>query len=233
MGFRKKALLVYENKHNADALSRHLRKDGFEVFATPSELEGLAYAEAYCPDICLVAAVLNDGDGIALLKAVREWSQMPVIVFSKRRGERTALEALNSGADDFIRLPCGAELIMARIRLAIRRYNSSNNFSVPENCYVLGELRVDCGGHRVFLSGRDIGLTQSEYRIIALLAKHSGSICTYGYILSQLWGPKFATDNEILRVNMTKIRRKFGGKEAASRYITTVKGVGYIMEESR
>ena len=196
-------------------------------------------AEAYslitsqCPDVVLLDLGLPDMDGMKILKSVREWSTMPVIVVSARTHEKDKVEALDLGADDYITKPFGTSELLARIRTAIRHTRTAclNQNGAASGLFVSGDLTIDYDKHRVYVEGRDVGLTQNEYKIVSLLGKYAGKVMTYDYIIKEIWGPNMKNDNRILRVNMANIRRKIEKNPAEPQYIFTEVGVGYRIVE--
>lgn len=231
MNKKMKVLIAYENDGDAVHLAGQLRENGYDVFLAASlrQVELLAYS--HCPDILILGLRLEDAEGTAVLKSIRIWSCMPVIVFSDHDSESLMLDALDNGADDYMLKPFSTAQLISRMKVAMRHYITSNNFRGSGGRYSIGDLVIDCDECRVLLEGRDVHLTQSEFRIVALLAKHHGSVCTYEYLLSQLWGPNVSHNNEILRVNVTKIRKKLNDTPSHPRYIFTQPGVGYRMAD--
>lgn len=229
---KKKVLIAYECKANALDIGRVLRDMDYEVVMTGSGREAEIIVQSHCPDIVLLGVALDIKDGISVLRSIRRWYCMPVIVFSSSLNECDMLDALESGADDYIGKPFSMAQLLSRMKVAMRHYISSYDLRGSAESIRIGDLEIDCDECRVLVSGRDAELTKNEFRIVALLAKHPGRVCTYDYIMEQLWGPNYFADNEILRVNMAKIRRKLNDLAAAPRYIFTVSGVGYRMAES-
>lgn len=154
---------------------------------------------------------------------------MPVVVVSARTHERDKVEALDLGADDYITKPFGTSEPLARIRTAIRHARAA--CLAPEGMqtgvFHSGGLMIDYDKHRVYIDGKDVGLTQNEYKIVSLLGKYGGKVLTYDFIIREIWGPNMKTDNRILRVNMANIRRKIEKNPAQPEYIFTEVGVGY------
>ena len=176
---------------------------------------------------------LPDMDGMTILRSVREWSKVPILVVSARSHERDKVEALDAGADDYLTKPFGTEELLARIRAAIRHTRTPDGAAAVANSgvFTAADLTIDYGKHRVYISGRDAGLTQNEYKLVALLGLHADKVLTYDYLIKELWGPSARSDNQILRVNMANIRRKIEKNPAQPAYIFTESGVGYRMIE--
>ena len=188
---------------------------------------------SHCPDLIVLDLGLPDMDGMELLRKIRSWSSLPVVVVSARSHERDKVTALDAGADDYLTKPFGTAELLARVRTAIRhtRTVSGNSEIAREGTYSVGDLVVDFNKHQALIKGENVKLTQSEFRIVALLAKHAGKVLTYDYIMKELWGPRAGSDNQILRVNMANIRRKIEENPAEPKYLFTEVGVGYRIAE--
>ena len=172
-------------------------------------------------------------DGMQIIEAVRQWTQLPILVVSARSHERDKVMALEKGADDYITKPFGAAELLARIRVAIRHSRNgigSGNIA-KSGKFIAGDLTIDYDKHQVLVSGENAHLTQNEFRIVALLGKCAGKVLTYDFIMKELWGPQSKGNNQILRVNMANIRRKIEKNPAEPQYIFTEVGVGYRMVE--
>ena len=183
-----------------------------------------------CPDLVLLDLGLPDTDGQIFIRAVRRWSQVPILVVSARTHERDKVQSLDLGADDYITKPFGTPELLARVRTALR-HAAQRSSGTTTGHYQYQDLTVDCDRRRVLLHGEDIHLTQNEYKILSLLARHSGKVLTYDQIIQHVWGANAAGDNRILRVNMANIRRKLEANPAEPKYIFTEIGVGYRMAE--
>ena len=166
-----------------------------------------------------------------LIEAIREWTQLPIIVVSARTLEKDKVEALDKGADDYITKPFSAAELLARVRVAIRHTRASAIISGSQK-YVSGDLTVDYDKHMVTIKGENCHLTQNEFKIVALLSRCGGKVLTYDFIMKELWGPQSRGSNQILRVNMANIRRKIEKNPANPKYIFTEVGVGYRMVEA-
>ena len=228
-----KVLIVEDEKSILKLLRTILTANQYDVIEAATGTEALSLINSHCPDLILLDLGLPDMDGNSLLHAVRKWSSTPIIVISARTHELDKVEALDLGADDYITKPFGTSELLARIRMALRHTQtmSQNEQIARTGCFRSGGLTIDYNKYRVYVDGVDAQLTQSEYRIVALLGKHAGRVLTYDFLMKQLWGPNSSGDNKILRVNMANIRRKIEKKPSQPKYIFTETGVGYRMAE--
>ena len=162
----------------------------------------------------------------------RTWSSVPIIVLSARTQEQEKVRALDLGADDYLTKPIGTSELLARIRTALRHSNRLNTDSpLYKRPFHAKGLTIDFEKHLVSVDGKDVHLTQIEFKIISLLAQNSGRVMTYDTIISNIWGPYADDDNSILRVNMAHIRRKLEQNPAEPQYVFTEIGIGYRMIE--
>ena len=185
-----------------------------------------------CPDLILLDLGLPDIDGMEIIRQVRTWASIPIIVISARTQEQEKVTALDLGADDYLTKPIGTSELLARIRTAMRHSNKLNTDSLLyKRPFQAKDLIIDFEKHLVTLNGNEIHLTQNEFKIISLLAKNSGRVMTYDSIIENIWGPYADGDNSILRVNMAHIRRKLEKNPAEPEYIFTEIGIGYRMIE--
>lgn len=227
----KGTILIIEDEENIrDFIATSLRAQQFKAVTAKSAREGITLAASLCPDVILLDLGLPDMDGLEVIKNVRSWSMMPILVISARSGEREKVEALDLGADDYITKPFGSSELMARIRTAVRHGAIVAGLGAPSELFSTGGLQIDFGKRSVRVDGTEVHLTQVEYKIVALLARNAGQVMTYDAIISHVWGPYMVDDNNrILRVNMANIRRKLEKNPAEPRYIHTEIGVGYRM----
>ncbi len=231
MVFKRKILIAYKHKRDLSSLMRRLKTDSSEIFFTASGEAAVGMAQSHCPELILLGTQLDDMDGISVLRSIRGWLEVPVIMLAPECRERDVMMSLESGADDFIVLSSSVGEMLLRIGTAVRHRQNMQSGVVDRNSFSVGELVVDYDRLRAYVSGKDADLTHNEFRIVSLLSRNAGSICTYEYLISQLWGPNADTDNQILRVNMANIRRKIECDSATPRYISTISGVGYRMAE--
>ncbi|MDD3242608.1 MAG: response regulator transcription factor [Eubacteriales bacterium] len=226
-------LLVEDEANIAGFMTAILTANHYGVRRARDGAEAMMMVSSYCPDAVILDLGLPDVDGMDLIRKIREWSQIPIIVVSARTHERDKVSALDLGADDYITKPFGTSELLARVRTALRhaRAGSIPNGAGQSGSFCAGRLRVDYDKRHVYLEEEDIHLTQNEYRIVALLAQYAGRVLTYDFLIKNIWGPNAAGDNQILRVNMANIRRKLEKNPAAPEYIFTEMGVGYRMIE--
>ncbi len=211
-------------------LSTVLTANGYKVLTSVSGEEALSLIPSYCPDLILLDLGLPDMDGTEIIKNIRNWSSLPIIVVSARGHEKEKVLALDLGADDYITKPFGTSELLARIRTALRHSFHVDNLEAA-HIYNNGSLKINFDKRTVTVDGEDVHLTQNEYKILVLIAKHEGKVLTYDYILREIWGPYADKDNQILRVNMANIRRKLEKNPAEPKYILTEVGVGYRMND--
>ena len=222
-------LLVEDDDRIRSFLQTVLTSNGYNVLETTNARTALSIAASHNPDLMLLDLGLPDMDGQQLIRALREWSRMPIVVVSARGHEKDKVTALDSGADDYITKPFGIAELMARIRAALRNSPLRIPSSTVENTFHAHGLFIDTEKRVVKVDDVPIHLTQIEYKIVALLSRNAGKVLTYDVILREVWGPYASCDTQLLRVNMANIRRKIEKDPAVPEYITTEIGVGYRM----
>ncbi len=234
MKLRDKVLIVEDEQNISNFISTVLSANNFDVLIAETGTQALSMITSHCPDLIILDLGLPDIDGTDILRAVRSWSNLPVIVVSARTHEHDKVTALDMGADDYIEKPFGTSELLARIRTAIRHTRTAlDNSSIAQSGkFSVGGLTVDYDKHHVLVDGQDVHLTLNEFKIVALLGKYAGKVLTYDFLIKEIWGPKAKADNQILRVNMANIRRKIEKNPADPQYIFTEIGGGYRMLES-
>lgn len=222
-------LIVEDEPAIRDILSTAFSHQGYSVVEARTLAEGLTLAASHQPDLILLDLGLPDGDGMTLLHKIREWSTVPIIVVSARQNEEEKVEALDAGADDYVTKPFGNQELLARARTSLRRHQALAN---PQHSqlFCVDGLVLDFKKRTLNVDGNAVHLTPIEYKIVALLAKHTGQVLTHDAIIKEVWGP-YASDSQVLRVNMANIRRKIEKNPADPQYILTEVGVGYRMAE--
>ena len=225
-------LLVEDEKNICDFISTSLSAQDYRISTAHTGKEALPIITSQCPDLILLDLGLPDMDGIEIIHQVRTWSSVPIIVLSARTQEQEKVRALDLGADDYLTKPIGTSELLARIRTALRHSNRLNTDSpLYKRPFHAKGLTIDFEKHLVSVDGKDVHLTQIEFKIISLLAQNSGRVMTYDTIISNIWGPYADDDNSILRVNMAHIRRKLEQNPAEPQYVFTEIGIGYRMIE--
>lgn len=229
-----KVLVVEDDMNISNFISSVLSANNYEPLIAHTGQQAYALATSACPDVILLNMGLPDMDGMDVIRFVRQWSSIPIIVVSARIKERDKVDALDAGADDYITKPFGTSELLARIRTVLRRsaFASLEKADVNSPYFSCGDFFLDYNKHQAKIGNINVHLTQSEYRIVSLLCRNAGRVLTYDYIAKQIWGPRVSEDNQKLRVNMANIRRKIEKNPAVPEYISTEVGVGYIMKES-
>lgn len=233
MNIRERILIVEDEKSISHFISTVLTNNGYETIQARSGSEAQSIISSHCPDLIILDLGLPDMDGLNILRQLREWSSLPVVVVSARSHEKDKVQALDLGADDYLTKPFGTDELLARVRTAIRhtRTSSGNDEIAQKGTYTVGDLVIDYNKHQALVRGENVKLTLSEFRIVALLGKYAGKVLTYDFIIKELWGPRAGGDNQILRVNMANIRRKIEKNPAEPEYLFTEVGVGYRLAE--
>jgi two-component system, OmpR family, KDP operon response regulator KdpE len=196
---------------------------GYRVWEAATGEEGLVEAATRRPEIVLLDLSLPDTSGVAVLKRLREWSSVPVLILSVHDAEREKVAALDAGADDYVTKPFHTEELLARLRVAQRRKVTESNVQLFEH----SGLSVDFVGREVRFRGKPIHLTPTEYSLLRLLAINAGKVLTSGYILREIWGPKSTEQSQYLRVYASQLRSKLVLAGAQKTLIKTETGVGY------
>lgn len=229
----KNTILLIEDEENIRTfISTTLKNQGYKITSASNGKDGMHLAASLCPDIVLLDLGLPDLDGMDVIKHLRAWSAVPIIVISARTNEHEKAKALDCGADDYITKPFGTVELLARIRTSLRHGNQMKDLtSIQQKPYHCGNLTIDFDRHVVTLHDTIIHLTQIEYKLLTLLAKNSGKVLTYSFLMEKIWGPYVDSNNQILRVNMANIRRKIEENPATPEYVFTEIGVGYRMAE--
>lgn len=225
---RYKILIIEDEANICNFLKTLLTTNNYQVFIAENATQGKMMFKSYCPDLLLLDLGLPDKDGLELLKEIREESPTPIIVLSARFDERDKVTALDLGANDYVTKPFGTAELQARIRTAIR---NSNPFigNYTQGKFQSGDMEIDYDERKVYLAGEDLKLTQTEYNIVALLARRAGRVLTYAEIIQAVWGADDVGSTKKLQVNMANIRKKMGVKPGTNKYIQNELCIGYRM----
>jgi len=201
-----------------------LGSEGYLVLEAETAQQGLQEAASKPPDLVLLDLGLPDMDGIEVIRRLREWTAVPIIIISARGQEQDKVAGLDSGADDYITKPFSVPELMARIRVAMRHANRTDDESAV---FVSGDLKVDLARRLVFINEQEVRLTPIEFKLLAILVKHAGKVLTHRQILKEVWGPAYAEDNHSLRVFVHQLRHKLEADPAQPKWLITEAGVGY------
>jgi two-component system KDP operon response regulator KdpE len=199
---------------------------GFEIHEADSGKSGLVMAGTRKPDLLILDLGLPDMDGIDVVKALREWTSVPVIILSARDLESDKVAALDAGADDYLTKPFGVDELLARIRVALR-HAARVGETDGEQVYASHGLKVDLGARSVSRDGEEVHLTPIEYRLLTILVRHAGKVLTHRQLLTQVWGPSYVENSHYLRIYMGALRHKLERDPAQPQLLLTEAGVGY------
>ena len=225
-------LIIEDEKNICEFIATTLKAQGYKAITTALGRDGLSLIASQCPELILLDLGLPDIDGMEVIKQVRSYSAIPIIVISARTQEKEKVMALDLGADDYITKPFGSNELLARIRTALRHGNRpAGGGAAVDRPYKAKGLVIDFDKRLVAVDGESVHLTQVEFKIVSCLARNSGRVITYDSLISHVWGPYADDNNRILRVNMANIRRKLEKNPAEPQFILTEIGVGYRMAE--
>jgi two-component system KDP operon response regulator KdpE len=221
-----KILVVEDDKNIRQCLRVPLARQGYRVIESRTGREAIEYVLDQKPDMLLLDLGLPDIDGLDVIRLLRGWSNIPIVVLSARCRETDKVKALDLGADDYLTKPFTVGELLARLRVAARHAAEAKSEPV-ESTFVLDTLRVERDRRRVFVGGAEVHLTSIEYQILITLIKVAGSVVTHRQLLTQVWGPEDATETQYLRVYMTYLRRKIEPDPTRPRFLLTEPGIGY------
>lgn len=207
-----------------------LRTEGYDVIAALNGADALDMMEREVPDLIILDLMMPVMDGVEFLRRMREWSQTPVLVLSGRQNQQNKVECLDMGADDYLAKPFGVDELLARIRAILRRATPSAEGLDRPN-FTTGGLRVDFSRRRVVVDGADVALTATEYSLLRQLALECGKVFGHAELLKRVWGPEYGDELEYLHVYMSRLRRKIEADPRHPKYIKTIPGVGYMLQD--
>jgi len=199
---------------------------GYRLYEATTGADGLIEVASRQPDVVIVDLGLPDMDGLEVIRRMREWTAVPVIVLSARGQERDKVTALDAGADDYISKPFGAGELLARIRVALR-HTAGASHEGEDAAFKVGDLEVDQLRRHVTMRGAEIKLTPIEYKLLTTLVRHAGKVVTHQQLLRDVWGPSHDDQAHYVRVYMAHLRHKLETEPARPRYLLTEPGVGY------
>jgi two-component system KDP operon response regulator KdpE len=211
-------------------LRASLGAEGYRVREAWTVADGVREVAAEHPDVVLLDLGLPDGDGLDLVRRVREWSAVPIVVVSARGREEEKVAALDAGADDYLPKPFGTKELLARLRVALRHARAAVAPGGP--VLEVGPLRMDLDRHEAEVGGRPVRLTPIEWRLLAYLAAHAGKVLTHAQILKEVWGPSAGAHSHYVRVYMAELRKKIEADPSRPRLLLTEPGVGYRLADA-
>ncbi|MDD6032350.1 MAG: response regulator transcription factor [Oscillospiraceae bacterium] len=223
-------LVVEDDMAVSNLISTTLETQSYQYHTAKNGSEAILEAASYRPDVILLDLGLPDMDGVDIIRKVRSWSSMPIIVVSARSEDRDKVEALDAGADDYLTKPFSVDELLARLRVALRRVHYDNEKqNAEQSVYENGALKIDYAAGCVYRDGKELHLTPIEYRLLCLLSRNTGKVLTHNYILREVWGNTLSSDTPSLRVFMATLRKKIEPVPSEPRYIQTHVGIGYRM----
>jgi two-component system, OmpR family, KDP operon response regulator KdpE len=222
-------LVIEDDAQIRNFLRASLASNGYRVIEATDGAEGLSKAEARNPDLVLLDLGLPDMDGLEVTRRLREWGTVPIVVLSARGREQDKIRALDAGADDYLTKPFWVGELRARIRVALRHAARAGH-EPRERVLTAGALRLDLEQHKAFVADGEVHLTPTQFKLFATLMKHPDKVLTHRQLLEEVWGPKYGSNTEYLRVYMAQLRRKLETNAARPRYLTTEPGVGYRLK---
>ena len=223
-------LIVEDDTPVRNLIATTLKTHDYRFLTAPTGAEAVLLAASHNPDVVFLDLGLPDMDGISVIRQIRSWSNMPIIVISARSEEQDKIEALDTGADDYLTKPFSVEELLARLRVTVRRLTLMNSDNSPDSpFYENGALRIDYAAGCAFLHGEELKLTPIEYKLLCLLARNTGKVLTHTFITQNIWGRSWENDVASLRVFMVNLRKKLESAPDSPQYIQTHVGIGYRM----
>jgi len=221
---RATVLIVEDEPDIRRFLRSSLGTEGYRVVESGTGERATIDAGTHKPDLAIVDLGLPDFDGVEVIRRIRTWSAMPIIVLSARALEQSKVQALDAGADDYVTKPFGVGELLARVRVALRHKSRSAS---GKSVLKLGGVTVDLERHRVQRDGAEVHLTALEFRLLTCLAQHLGMVVTHRQLLREVWGPSYVEQTHYLRIYMKQLRDKLEADPMRPRHFLTETGVGY------
>ena len=222
-------LVVEDDMPIRNLISTTLKTHEYKFLTAKDGNDAIMQASSHNPDVVLLDLGLPDIDGIEVIKKIRSWSNMPIIVISARSEDTDKIEALDCGADDYLTKPFSVEELLARLRVTQRRLSYQNQNTASESVFSNGKLKVDYAAGCAYLDNEEMHLTPTEYKLLCVLSQNVGKVLTHKFIAEKIWGSTWETDIGSLRVFMTTLRKKIEKLPDSPQYIQTHIGVGYRM----
>lgn len=223
-------LVVEDDAPVRNLITTALKSHDYRYLTAPNGERAILEASSHNPDIVLLDLGLPDMDGMEVIRKIRSWSNMPIIVISAKCEDADKIEALDTGADDYLTKPFSIEELLARLRVTQRRLSvMKSEASAADSVFINGDLRIDYAAGCTYLGERELHLTPIEYKLLCLLSQNVGKVLTHTFITQKIWGASWENDIASLRVFMATLRRKLESDSQSPQYIQTHIGVGYRM----
>lgn len=222
-------LVVEDDAPVRNLIGTTLKTHGYNYMIASTGESALMQASSNNPNIVLLDLGLPDIDGVDVIKKIRTWSELPIIVISARTEDKEKIEALDAGADDYLTKPFSVEELLARIRVTERRLATMQSANKSESIFVNGNLKIDYAAGCAYLSDEELHLTPIEYKLLCLLSRNVGKVLTHTFITQKIWGAAWESNIASLRVFMATLRKKIEPSADSPQYIQTHVGVGYRM----
>lgn len=223
-------LVVEDDKSVRNLITTTLKTHDYKYITAYNGESAIMEASTHNPDVVLLDLGLPDYDGVEVIKRIRTWSNMPIIIISARSEDRDKIEALDAGADDYLTKPFSVEELLARLRVTQRRLNMMQSENIiTSSVYINGNLKIDFAAGCVYICENELHLTPMEYKLLCLLAQNTGKVLTHTYITQKIWGSSRENDVASLRVFMVTLRKKIESAPDSPQYIQTHVGIGYRM----
>ena len=222
-------LVVEDDAPVRNLIGTTLKTHGYDYMTATNGESAVMQASSHNPDTVLLDLGLPDIDGVDVIKKIRTWSEMPIIVISARTEDKDKIDALDAGADDYLTKPFSVEELLARIRVTERRLSAIQSSNKSESVFVNGDLKIDYAAGCAYLSGDELHLTPIEYKLLCLLSRNVGKVLTHTFITQKIWGAAWESNVASLRVFMATLRKKIEPSADSPQYIQTHVGIGYRM----
>ncbi|MER6779391.1 MULTISPECIES: response regulator [unclassified Streptomyces] len=225
-----RVLVVDDEPQIVRALVINLKARKYEVDAAADGAQALELAAARHPDVVVLDLGLPDMDGVEVIKGLRGWTRVPILVLSARHSSDEKVEALDAGADDYVTKPFGMDELLARLRAAVRRAEPGTGSGEDEVIVETEGFTVDLAAKKAVREGRDVRLTPTEWHLLEVLVRNGGKLVSQKQLLQEVWGPSYGTETNYLRVYMAQLRRKLEADPSHPRHFITEPGMGYRFE---
>lgn len=222
-------LVVEDDAPVRNLIGTTLKTHGYDYITATNGENAVMQASSNNPNVVLLDLGLPDIDGVDVIKKIRTWSEMPIIVISARAEDQDKIDALDAGADDYLTKPFSVQELLARIRIKERRLSAMQSANKSESVFVNGNLKIDYAAGCAYLSDEELHLTPIEYKLLCLLSRNVGKVLTHTFITQKIWGAAWESNIASLRVFMATLRKKIEPSADSPQYIQTHVGIGYRM----